>query len=175
MGRVRNIIGLIGIGLVGMAVYGLLAPDRVPEPSVTLTGSVVIVLLVLGMTGIGVLAFRSSRIDTNALLTYHHRPEQSHESVGPNTRTLADRASIDRQALQDTLTMILQERGVRDIETIIAEGTWTDDRVAAAFVTEDQSYPIIDRLRAWLEQEGTTARRLKRTIQAMEQQHERDA
>lgn len=167
MGTIRNVLGFVGVLLVGGAVYGLWKPQMLPSVPVTLTGSIIIVVLIVIMAGIGILAFRMAAVDTQTLLTYRNRPEQSHEAVGPTTKTLAHRSTIHRERLQTAVKHILEEKGHSAPEQAIEDGSWTDDRVAAAFVSETCSYPILDRLRSWLEQDGTAPRRLKRTVKAM--------
>lgn len=172
MGTIRNILGFGGIILIGFALYGTQQPQVLPSLSFSMTGAIVIVALTGMMALIGILALRMSQFDTQTLLTYPNKPEKSHAAVGPTTRTLSDQSALDREELRRTVEKILEEQGVSQIDQRIDEGAWTSDRVAAAFVSETCSYPILDRLRSWFEQDGTNKRRLDRAINAMHRRYQ---
>lgn len=51
-----------------------------------------------------------------------------------------------------------------DAREAVAEGTWTDDPIAAAFLAEEPTYPLYDRLRAAVEPGRAYRRRVRRTL-----------
>jgi hypothetical protein len=79
----------------------------------------------------------------------------------------------------DDVRHTLREGAVRRIRTrsghdeptarsVVAAGEWTDDPVAAAFLSEEVSYPLGDRLRAAVDPGSAYLRRVRRTIEAIE-------
>jgi hypothetical protein len=73
--------------------------------------------------------------------------------------------------LRSTATTVLSRTRPddADAETMVAAGTWTDDRVAAAFLGDERSpeWTFGERLRAWLAPERETERRVRRTVDAL--------
>lgn len=63
------------------------------------------------------------------------------------------------------------ERGEEGATAVVDEGTWTDDRYAAAFLTTTTAvdYPWYHRLYAWLYPERAYERRARRALRAVEQ------
>lgn len=87
-------------------------------------------------------------------------------------RTLDDGIALIRSVLRDALIEAL-ERGGRSPEAVrraLAEGTWTDDRVAASVLDEAVAPPersLRERVRAWLFPERVLRRRAGRAAQAV--------
>lgn len=54
--------------------------------------------------------------------------------------------------------------------SVVAAGEWTDDPVAAAFLSEEVPYPLGDRLRAAVDPGSAYLRRVRRTVAAIEAQ-----
>lgn len=51
----------------------------------------------------------------------------------------------------------------------VRTGTWTDDAVAAALLSPTDAQPLLARLRLWLDPESERRRRIRRTVDAIEQ------
>lgn len=70
---------------------------------------------------------------------------------------------------QTAVTIYAVSGGVTrdDAQLAVVAGTWTDDRIAAATLAEDEPQPIISRLRLWLDPEQERTRRIERTITAI--------
>ncbi|MGB9954637.1 MULTISPECIES: hypothetical protein [unclassified Haloarcula] len=51
----------------------------------------------------------------------------------------------------------------------VRAGTWTDDAVAAALLAPDEPQSLLARLRLWLDPESERRRRIRRTVDAIEQ------
>ncbi|WP_123537117.1 DUF7269 family protein [Halosimplex salinum] len=62
------------------------------------------------------------------------------------------------------------ERDSESASRAVAAGEWTDDRTAAAFLSEDDGpYPSIwSRLRLWLDAETERERRIRRTVEGID-------
>jgi hypothetical protein len=53
---------------------------------------------------------------------------------------------------------------------LIADGTWTDDRTAGAFLADDggPTYSVLARIRLWLDPDSERERRIARTVHSIE-------
>lgn len=181
MSRTRRAVGILGLVLVVAALIitvspGLIGPDALPEigqvPAAILT---VVVLVVLGLYGM--LSFGVSGIERSGLgIEMEEVPELVRD---PDADRVLGYDWEDREEaierLRDTVERVLvQGRGHtgEQASEIIAAGDWTDDRVAAAFIDTGITYPILERLREWLEETGTLERRVERTVRAIERLHD---
>lgn len=96
------------------------------------------------------------------------------EAVESGGEALADVRSL----LRETATNACAEREEiteSDATMLVECGEWTDDPVAAVFLAgpEEPSPPLSSRLRLWLAPERERARRLDRTVAAIERVSER--
>jgi len=154
----------------------LLAVLSVPElgqiSAAVLTG---VVLAVLGLYGLT--SFRGSGIERSGLgLQLDDEPELVQDPAADRVLDM-DWADADtaRTDLRETVEDVLEDQhgySAAVAKEAIAEGEWTGDRVAAAVIETGLTYPILERLREWFEDEGTMERRLERTIDAIEALHE---
>lgn len=62
-----------------------------------------------------------------------------------------------------------------DARKIVLNNRWTDDKVSIAFVNSSESYTVPERIRAWLEEEGTFDRRLERCLKSVENLKKQDS
>lgn len=85
-----------------------------------------------------------------------------------------DALTTTRSALRSTTVAVLERADVADADAAVAEGAWTDDQVAAAFLADDRSYPLWSRLRAWVDASAARERRIKRTLAAIEERRAND-
>lgn len=60
-------------------------------------------------------------------------------------------------------------RSHEDADRAVAEGSWTDDRIAAAFLGDDPApgYPLRARIRGWLRPDLAFEHRVERTVDAI--------
>lgn len=88
------------------------------------------------------------------------------EQVGESRSNVA----TVQQQLRATVRTALVLNG-RDSESAIKEGTWTDTRIAAAYLSEspDVRPSVWSRLRMWLDIEQERERRLRVTLREVEQ------
>jgi hypothetical protein len=56
-----------------------------------------------------------------------------------------------------------------DARRAVRAGTWTDDAVAAALLSPTEPQSLLARLRLWLDPESERRRRIRRTVDAIEQ------
>ncbi len=97
-------------------------------------------------------------------LTAHYERTVAGEDSGTGTTPLRDR-------LRDVVIGTYRhERGGDGAAAVVDEGTWTDDRYAAAFLstTAAVDYPWYHRLYAWLYPERAYERRVTRALRAVE-------
>jgi len=94
------------------------------------------------------------------------------------TEVMASRYTCADHPSADGIKETLQEGAVRRTRTrhghneatarsIVDEGEWTDDPVAAAFLSEQVRYPLVERLRAAVDPGGAYVRRVRRTVDAI--------
>lgn len=84
-----------------------------------------------------------------------------------------------RESLADTAASAVAGAGDRDPEAArraVETGAWTDDRLAAAFLADEDGPdpPLAARLRAWLDPTAERRRRIERAVDALEDAAERD-
>jgi hypothetical protein len=85
-----------------------------------------------------------------------HGDDDLHETIRTTAvETLVQQTGRDRQ----------------DARTAVERGTWTDDRLARALLGTP-GFPLLSRLRAWLDPEAERQRRVRRTVAAIERVHE---
>lgn len=92
-------------------------------------------------------------------------------TVGRYTCVQHPSASETRETLQEGAVRRTRTRHGHDDTTaraIVAEGEWTDDPVAAAFLSERVRYPLVERLRAAVDPGEAYVRRVRRTVDAIE-------
>lgn len=82
----------------------------------------------------------------------------------PSTETI--RASLSRGAVQRTRTRLGHDEEMAS--AIVDAGEWTDDPVAAAFLSEGTPYPVTERLRAAVDPGSAYRRRVRRTLDAIQ-------
>jgi len=73
--------------------------------------------------------------------------------------------------LRETATAVLTyEDYPEDAAAAVASGSWTDDRVARAFLADEDGpdYPLFERLREWVDADAARERRISRTVDAIE-------
>lgn len=181
MVRVRKIFAGVGLLMVIASVLLSLNPELIPTSVIPvsqdffLIGALLFLIMVFGLYGLQ--SFRLSSVDRSDMTL---EVEENPESV----KDKGERHSVQfqwddeehaRREIRDTLGDVLMDQydcSAEEATKIVETGEWTDNGVAAAFVYKGIKYPLIERLREWLEEEGTFDRRLKNTVEAMEKLHE---
>lgn len=81
----------------------------------------------------------------------------------------SDLAAV-RDDLRETTAAVLAYEDRDGAADAVASGSWTDDRVAAAFLADADgpSYPLLERLREWVDADAARERRVERTVDAIE-------
>lgn len=100
------------------------------------------------------------------------------EAAGETARTegtVADGLEVVRPALRETLLDALVAGGTRpeSAANAVADGTWTDDAVAASVLDADVEPPersLSERVEAWLFPERVLRRRTRRAVDAIAEQ-----
>ncbi|MFB6193689.1 MAG: hypothetical protein ABEI75_01370 [Halobaculum sp.] len=174
----------VGLALAPTATLGVLpAPERVLAASREFGGRIAV-----GVVGAALvsLAWRfagsGGRIRTDDRLDTTRGPPP--ETVAVDPRTVAGGGIDERLARlaergePGAVGDLLRERAVAverttgvDRETArdrVARGAWTDDRLAAAVIGEETPVPVAARLRAWLDPAGETRRRVRHTLDALD-------
>ncbi|MFB6180261.1 MAG: hypothetical protein ABEJ93_00125 [Candidatus Nanohalobium sp.] len=173
MSKVRKLSSMLGLLAVVSAGFVALKPGLIPESEVTAFLSREVVLyLVLGVMGLyGLFSLRESTVRPEELfLRFDRHPELVQEES--DSLEMAFENHVNREKFRSAVEMVLiGEKGFSEEEAFeaISEGSWTNDKVAAAFVETDLSYPILERLREWLEDSGTMDRRISKTVEAIEE------
>lgn len=181
MSKIRRIAALIGLLSVFSAVLISFAPGLVPQGSVP-AGSLIgmalvgILLLLFGLYGLG--SFRISSVEESDLeIKMNKIPEtvedkSSRKKIQFNWKEKEEGVEEIRDAVGQIL---IQYKGYTADEATeaVKKGTWTDDKVAAAFLHKELKYPIFGRLREWLEEEDESfERRVSRAVKAVENLYE---
>jgi len=92
------------------------------------------------------------------------------ERVGERELSAWNRGPDPAATLRETAHVVLDRcRPDADAASLVAAGTWTDDRVAAGFLGDDRAtaWTFSERLRLWLAPERETRRRAERTVAAL--------
>ncbi len=183
MSKFRGFLSILGFSLVAAAVAialqpGLLSQVNVPQiGQLPALGITALIMLIFGLYGLK--SFRVSNVSKSDLTL---QLEQEPEMVKDRFDDLAiqfewKNEEEARKVMKDTVKQVLRQQknnSSEEAEEIVAEGEWTDNRVAAAFIDTGIKYPLLERLREWLEEEGTLERRINTTVKAVEELHEED-
>lgn len=195
---VRGGFLLLILGLIGASVALIVSPTRVMDAismtdvltrrSEHLTGRQI---LELGSGSIGILTvilfvtarwFGATADESIAPLVSERGRAPESTSVDPMTvagsdfdsaivgvETL-DEARKYRPALAETVTALLEQTPHHGgaAEPALEDGSWTDDALAAGFLSGSQPTPLRARFRRWLDEEAEAKRRLRRTIAAID-------
>jgi hypothetical protein len=169
----RTITSLVGVGAVLVSFSVLLSPGLASRlPPVPSSLEAALIWGVAGFLGIyGLKAFRLNAPGKEDLYLGSERPE----AVEDPDEDLSIELDAENSGIRQTVTDVLVEQrgfGEDEAERVIEDGDWTDDGVAAAYVESSVDYPVLERLREWLEDSGTQERRLKRAVNAVERLHE---
>jgi hypothetical protein len=143
----------------------------------TVSTIAITILLVIAFGLYGVISFRASGMEEDDLAP---DPDPVPEMVEDDPTTVIAFEWDDDEQARTTLTgtvedVLVHEHGYGrgEAEGAVRDGSWTRDRVAAAFIDTGITYPVLERLRSWLEEDGTADRRLERTVRSIEDLYER--
>lgn len=189
--RVALVVVLAAVALAAGATFGY-APDVLPtdvlEPLLEFTAEMdppVLAVLVGGLTGVlGLLAVWAWQMRGHPREFYDPTILEANRNVPAAGRAFKSEVAntefdvpTTKRALQDVLGHALREQyGDREaVERAIRTGAWTDDRLAAAFLSgsERTDYPFLHRVYAWLYPEQATAKRLERSVREVEREASR--
>lgn len=181
MSRLRKSISVIGLLLISAAVAVTLNPGiasqiPVPEPG-TLATTAVVMIIAAVFALYGLKSFRVSGIDDSMLsLQIEEKPEIAKDSKEELKLDFSWKTEKEaREELRKTVKQVLKRQhnqSESEAEELVSSGDWTGDNVAAAFTDIHVKYPILERLREWLEEDETLERRVNRTVNAVEELHE---
>lgn len=161
-------VGLLIVGAI-LAIQPQMAPSALLEPIQDITDSIEAIgsdEVSIGAIGIGVFL-----VIAGIGLLYDRSPEPSTrgETVsGKSPQTAeallsqSDRSDQFRQHLQEMLA-----RKVNDPDRQIQHGSWTDDPVAAATLSDAVEYPVEFRLLYWIDSQRAQEQAYKRTANAI--------
>lgn len=181
MSKVRKVFALTGIILVLAAVLMSLKPGIVPEIALPLpqdlflSGFLLVFMFLFGLYGL-----QSSRFggieDSDLKLNPRSSPEEAMNEEGKHSLEFGwDEHEKSREEIRETLIRVLMDKrncSEEGAKEIYREGEWTDSKTAAAFICREISYPILERLKEWLEEKGTFERRRKKAVEEIEKLHE---
>lgn len=168
-----TVLGSAGTGPVGF-ISGLDSP-------LFLIGTGIGIVCVGGIIA-WMVGFRSATAETIYDAAVESPPEDVTERRGTlaaaqHETQVADAQAGDPDAMdalvgrlrQTAVTIYAVSGGVTrdDAQLAVVAGTWTDDRIAAATLAEDEPQPLVARLRLWLDPEQERKRRIERTITAI--------
>ena len=176
-------MSLLGFGLVAAAAAIALRPQLLSQANIPNIGTIpavgitAVLMLLFGLYGFK--SFRVSNVEKSDLTL---QLEQEPEMVKDRLKDLAiqlDWSSEEeaRPDMRKTVRKVLEKQknhSANKAEDIIKEGEWTDNRLSAAFVETGIKYPILERLREWLEEGEALERRINSTIKSIEKLHEEE-
>lgn len=171
-------MSIIGLVFIASALAITIQPeliDQIPQVgNIASTTLIAIFILIFGFYGMK--SFRVTSIDDSMLsLQIDEKPEIAKDSREDLKLELNWKTEKEaRKELRKTTKEVLKrQKGYKTSETeeIVHSGDWTNDKVAAAFIDTNIKYPLIERLREWLEEDETLERRANRTLNAVEKLH----
>ena len=173
MGKLRKFFSVVGALAVLASIALLLLPGMIsglPEiPSILRTAGI---WALMGLLGIYALkAFRIKPLDASKLyLTSEQLPETVEDPEEDLRFELIAGPGEIRETVREVLEM--QHGYSRDeAQQMIENGGWTSSGIPSAFIEDSLNYPVLERLREWLEDSGTEERRLRKTVDAVEKLH----
>ncbi len=176
MGKIRKLFGLLGLLATIAAFTAAIRPGLFPRKmlSTLLRGEILLyaamaLLAIYAALSLRKKSFREERL----FLKQDEEPELVQEETTGLKLDLED-VSANQDIFRETVKEVLmEERGLSDeeAEQRIETGSWTEDKVSAAYIDDDVNYPIIERLKDWLEDRGTGERRAENTVESIEKLH----
>ena len=169
MSKIRGLMAVIGAVFVAAAVALLTVPELYQDIGVS---DEVLMIAAWGMTAVLLFyALRAFSIDSpeaeNLYLRSDNLPETVEDPDSDLKLELKDNDERFRETVKDLLIEIYRKSD-EEAETMISNGGWTENGVAAAYVDRSVSYPILERLREWIEDLGTEERRRREAVEAIE-------
>jgi len=173
--------GVLGSSLGLLALLITLRPEIIGTSSLDIS-SMLWILLVLSLVALfslaGLVWFRDSIDQDEVLIKFETPPEVAE---GEKSDKIHEFEFDSYNEAQEKLSIVIKEilkdnpvESTEDINRAIEKGFWTEDPVSAAFVSEELQFPLVDRLRAWLEEDNTFNRRLVRTVKSIEKLYGRE-
>lgn len=173
MSKTRTAISLIGVFSVLFAFLLVVRPQIYPGspdiPEIFLNITIGVLLILLGFYAIK--SFNLNFLDADEL---YLSPEIRPEDIEDPDDALVIQGSLERDELRQTVRKILEDKGIDETEKYIDQGLWTDNKIAKAFIEESINYPVIERLREWIEDSGTNERRESEAVNALEELYRSD-
>lgn len=190
--RLRQLVGGLTLLLVLVITVAVLTPESVvtvPAVQDLLDAATTLDSEIVGLVGsitVGVLliiALLISRTGTRGEDVFdalrRNPPETVNEAEAPRVGDTLDRAiaapnAVDRVDLQTQLREIAEEQlrlygpDNQDPVAAVADGSWTDRRPAAVFISENVQETRLERLRYWLDPDAERDRRIRATVAALE-------
>lgn len=180
MSKVRKAFAFVGIILVLAAVLMSLKPGMVPESALPLpqdlllTGFLLVFMILFGLYGLQ--SFRFGGIEeSDVKLNPESSPEKAMDKGEKHSLEFGwSEHEEAREEMRETLVKVLMDNhncSEEEAEEMYREGDWTDSKTAAAFICKEITYPMLERLKEWLEEEGTFKRRRRKAVEEIEKLH----
>ncbi len=167
--KARTLLAVFGIVLVAAAVALLTVPELYQVVGVS---DEVLMIAAWVMTAVLLFyALRAFSIDTPEAEELYLRPDNPPETVEDPEGDLKLEMKDNDERFRETVKDVLKEiygKSEEEAENLIESGEWTENGVAAAYVDKSVSYPVLERLREWIEDSGTEERRRSETVEAIE-------
>ncbi|EMA28993.1 DUF7269 family protein [Haloarcula japonica] len=188
--RLRTVVfGTVGLLATAVAASLVFAPTAAGESLVAVFGNVApTTALLAGSLTVGLYAVLAGWLGGGSSTAFDVAVDSPPEDVTATERrifaadidTAIDDAVAGDDAAMDTVTERLTAAattayaigaGVSQASAhqAVRAGTWTDDAVAAALLAPDEPQSLLARLRLWLDPESERRRRIRRTVDAIEQ------
>lgn len=169
MSKTRKLLAVIGVVLVAAAVALLTVPELYPDTGVS---DEVLMIAAWVMTAVLLFyALRAFSIDAPEPEELYLRPDSPPETVEDPEEDLKLEMKGKDGRFRGTVKDVLKEihgKTEEEAENLIQTGEWAENGVAAAYVDESVSYPVIERLREWIEDSGTEERRRRNAVEEIE-------
>lgn len=183
MSKLRKIFAVTGLLFIAAAVALTVQPEilnRLNLPEISGGPAAAVIALLMLLFGFyGLKSFRVSSLkDADLTLQLSTEPEM----VKDRMEDLAIQFNWEseeqgRKEMRKTVKQVLRQQhnySSEEATNSIENGDWTDNSVSAAFIETDLKYPLLERLREWLEEDGTLDRRINTAVKSVEELHERE-
>lgn len=176
MGRSRKFLGFLGLMATITAFTAAMIPGLFPREMLsTLLQEKIFLYVVMALLAIyAVLSLRKKGFREGRLFLKQDNEPELVQEQSEGLKLDLDGLEANQDIFRDTVREVLmEEKGLSDEEADqkLEAGSWTEDRVSAAYVDENVNYPIIERLRDWLEDRRTEKRRAENTVKSIEKLH----
>lgn len=180
MSKTGKLLAIIGTATILAAFIGVLKPSIAPDLGIGSNRSIIITIIILAILAIySLTSLRTTKLEQKEISMETKGPieDVKEPKVTPKLQLDYQDEKQARKELRTLVKKIITREYGKDenfAEQAIQNQEWTNQKVSAAFIEPEINYPLIERLREWLEkeEEETLERRLKITTNSIENLHQ---